>query len=327
VTAAKPSDRDILRMLREAAGPAAEPAPDAPEAQDYEWHRPYRYTPEQTERLRAAGADLADALAAGLADALGEKPELQLRELGEQYGSAIGDALPEGVHVGLEAAEAPAGLVTVRLETAAGWVQRLLGGGAVASGDGDGELSALETELLADLVSAVARACCEHLQAAGASGLAPAGQIVREPLGLVDDADVYCRFAFGIGEGEPSEQGGQGDLVVTLAASRADALLPDADANPRGDADGGAADQSPADPSARVEAHLQSVPFRAAVRLATVEASMRDVAALEPGDVVVLQDLAQPAVLSIQGLDMLAGELVSCQGRRGFRVLGPIRET
>jgi flagellar motor switch/type III secretory pathway protein FliN len=188
--------------------------------------------------------------------------------------------------------------VAISASLAVGWVGRLLGSGDSEAGAGtDRKLSHLEHALLADIVAATARA----MASAAGEGLAltPGDDVVREAIPFAADGPgEFAAMTF-----EPADDAGR--IVFALASDRFQAVLhPESGGQP----DAEAIHRS-------LERYVARAPVRAVAHVGRTTLLGRDLMALEPGDVVLLETGADDLVeIRVHGRAALYGTLARNDG-------------
>jgi flagellar motor switch protein FliM len=301
-------EADVIRRLLDGAKAADAPA-DVPDAADYDWRVPCRLTAAQAARLQRLADDAAKAVSQALAQLLHAEVRLQPSEPTQHYAPALSAAAAEEAHyaVALETADGRrAGALTLAPQKAAQWVALLLGGGG-GQDAAEREMSTLEKAILADAMGAVTAAVSGVIQAAGGPQLGPAGDLHRGEYPLGREEDAYGRVAF-LEEGE-QPPGGISFIVLLDVLEGA--------VGPGGEAVAAAAEQDVRDDVIR---HLERVALPVAVSTRT-ELTMRDILALEPGDVI-LTDLNsdEPMDVLVAGRRTFAGRPVASGGRYAVQI-------
>jgi len=286
----------LLRLIQNAQ--AGRPAGAAAACTDYAWSVPHRFPAQQRQRLEKLAASAGDEICRRLAGLL--RTELKLTSLppAEQYAPHV-RALPAAdvYRVALSSGAAPpCGFLSLAGDVAVGFVERLLGGS-----DSTGvkrALSNLEAALLLDVMWAMAAAVAQAVQAAGGPALS-AGKALVETLapapGVGDDPlDEFCVLAYCL---EGSEQPA---VVVALPC----ALL---------EAAAGAAAQSEASTDElrkTMQAHLGQASVRTEAWLGSAPIAVRELMALENGDVLLLgRQMGEPVQVMAGGNKIAAGTM------------------
>ncbi len=298
----------ILRSLRAAVRrrPPADTVEVDVDAADFDWTVPHRFAPAELGRLDRFAAGAARLMLDRLEAALGARPDLEPVAPAERYGHHAREADPKVHRLALAAGGRPAGLVQVRAKTALAWTDRLLGGSGEAP-DEARPLSPLEATLLVDVAAAAVGGLSDLLTEAGGPALdAPAAVLPPDTEPPFGDADALVRLALrpASGEAEPV-------LAVYLLE---DLLRPVA-------RDRAAPSEAAGDVPAAMRDHLRAAPVRAEARVGTTTLAVRELIALEPGDVLLLDaKLDDPVPLAVEGATVHRGEVVACDGRHGLLV-------
>jgi len=293
-------DAEILDRLL-AAGRSGAPAPAGDDgAVDYDWSVPRHFTNDQSARLeefvRTLTGKLAEAIG-GLFQSQAEvKPcgaeEHYLSGLRAEYAQAGGGySLPLS-----DAGGAACGAVVLGEAATWSYLGRLLGGGSSTPPEGR-EMSALERSLVQDVFVALAGALGGALGEMG--GEAPTAGEVARGVSLGEGEEEYWRVRFQEGGGD-----GPPNITFLLRSEMLDAVVGSGQG-----AAAGAADER----RKRLEEHLGQITVPVEVRLGTVRVPTRDLMALEPGDVLVLDNTpATPVRVLVGGQPVAAGQPVVC---------------
>ncbi len=320
----------LERLLsRAAAGPAGA-GEDVPVA-EYDWTVPNLFVPAQLKRLDDFGKRAAEVVSEGLKTLLRDDLRLLAAPIRQHYALALRRRLSGTTDYCIPLAVAEGqrcGLFQLPLRNALSWVDRLLGGGlARAEEEYLRELSTVEQQLLWDIVATVTAALSAASRQAGGPAFEYADTVSSGEADLPgQDADGYCLLAFrsrpsespDAGEGAAGEEAAAGP-AATLGASlllRSDVLEPIALG-----AAGAAAPEPAGETRKKLLAHLERVDVAAAARLGKIHVPMRDILALEPGDVLVMDTgLAEPIELLAEGAVVLSGFPARCGGRYAMKI-------
>lgn len=286
----------LLRLIQNAQ--AGRPAGAAAACTDYAWSVPHRFPAQQRQRLEKLTVAAGDEIRRRLAGLL--RTELKLTSLpaAEQYAPAV-RAMPAAdvYRVGLSSGAAPpCGFFSLAADVAVGFVERLLGGSSSAGAKRT--LSNLEAALLLDVMSAIAAGVSQALQAAGGPALSAGKALVETGAvapGVGDDPlDGFCVLAYRL---EGSEQPA---VVVALPS----ALL---------DTAAGAAAQSEASTDElrkTMQAHLGQASVWTEAWLGSAPIAVRELMALESGDVLLLgRRMGDPVQVMAGGNKIAAGTM------------------
>ncbi len=295
----------IIDRLRLAARrrAKAKPGDSAPAAVDYDWEVPHHFGAAGRARLDAFAATVARAVAEKLGALLRTEVAIEARPAGERYGATV-RATVEGTYRFPLAGPGGevCGLVRLPAALAVGWVERLLGGTGAAEAR---ELSSMEAALLVDLVAAVVRSLAAVSAEMGGPSVQHVDRMLDddEPLPGRDE-DEFCHLVFAVGE--------RAEVVFVLASETLEPIA-------RGSGDAEPATKAEEVPG-RLAAHLAEAPVRARVELGTTEILVRDLMALEPGDVVVLNAaIEDPVQLRVGERVVAGGRPVTCEGQYAFQ--------
>ena len=300
------SDDDMLRKLLDAAGERPGEA-QGPAVSEFDWQSPCCFTLGQMQRLRELGAAVAKRLGEALAKLLRAETNLEPVQVNLRYGKAAIDAFGacEPYYVPLtDEGSAACGCLVMPAVAATKFVGKFLGATGDSATTGR-KLSPLEQELLLDIVRAVANELSAELTSAGSKGVRT-GQLGRTaPTGM--DLAECCCFAMGsAGADTPL-------LAVVLQCGFVEGVFAASGLTPQ--------KITPQETVQRLAAHLETAPVVATVSLGNAELSMKDVMALETGDVLLLSTKAgQPVDLLVQGQPVAYGLMVRNLDRYAMQI-------
>jgi len=142
-----------------AARQSASAEKDTPDAADFDWSAPRHFTGEQLETLNEVAAAGAEGISRALTKLLQMTVQVQAQLATQHYGPDLQDASQETDCWASVVDDAGnlIGLLVLPASLAARWVARLLGG-IDSDVVEDRELSALESTLLADILTAMGKA-------------------------------------------------------------------------------------------------------------------------------------------------------------------------
>lgn len=267
------------------------------ESTDFDWSRPNAFTREALTRLGGLGTKLADDLSEVLREVLRNNAVLEAVPLVQHYGRELASLVQDrpGYGVRLVADGKGCGFLYLSAAAASGWVAGLLGAGAAPSQDR--ELSNLEATLLLDIVTAMVQKAA--VSAPGLKGLKPDGGILRSPAADGDAArQEYCEFGFIATAGSPPAV-----ALIVQSSAVASVVAPPA---PR---------RAPEDVRKDLLKHIERVNVRGEVWLGQGQVPVRDLIALEEGDVLLLNRLVGESVhLVVQGKTVAAGTPAQSDG-------------
>lgn len=306
-------DAQLVAGLLKAARVRTGPAPQEPEAKEFDWKAPSRFTPDQLARLGDFATGLAGAVSAALGDLLRTKTVLELHGVTQHYASELQawQSQASVYCVALADGQTRCGLVALARSCAAGWVDRSLGA-KTGPQEAPRELTSVEIAILLDILGTLAGAFSQACQKAGGkklpsvSGLLKAEEI-EELIGH-EAAREYCKIALRASEGK-------GDPVLTFVLT-CDAL--------EGVAGSAATRASPTSAEAvrkAVMAHVEQVPITVRVRLGQAQVAMGELMRLEPGDVLLLdRSCDEPAEVLVGQRVVMSGFPASCEGQYALRI-------
>lgn len=296
------SDGQMLRKLQDAAGERPNPV-----AGEFDWKSPSCFTLGQMQRLRELGAAVAKRLGDALAKLLRAEISLEPVQINLRYGKAALDsfAAAEPYYVTLtDEGSADCGCLVMPAVAATRFVGKFLG----ASGDSattGRKLSPLEQELLLDVVRAVANELSAELTSSGAKGV-KTGQLGRAaPTGM--ELAECCCFVMGTsGTDLPL-------VALVLQCGFVEGVFAASGMT--------TAKITQQESAKRLTTHLETAHVMASVWLGNAELSMKDVMALETGDVLLLSTKAgQPVDLMVQGQPLAYGLMVRNLDRYAMQI-------
>jgi flagellar motor switch protein FliM len=301
-------EAEILRMM--AAGGRDRPSrvQTREDIQEYDFLVPHRFTPGHLRRLREFGTQAARNLTASLSAALRGAFPISLASLAEQY--VEHQSLPEKPYnLILTVDGETVGFLTLSIETAAGWVTQLLGGLADNDVEEGRTLSALEVDLLMDLSDRVVKAVSNASRDYDGPVFEHDSGVTTEPIDLAEEGRIaeVCHLNFQRTQGEKT-------LPFTFV------LL-----SPVVEAIAGLVrplERSAEEMREDMLAHVESVHMPVVVRLDDVNLTMREIASLEEGDVILLPNpIEQPIDVIACGKAIMTGRPVQYRGRYGLQIL------
>jgi len=297
------------------------PLPDTDVVVDYDWSVPRRFIPAERQRLQDFAAAAAKLASSELTGFLRLELTLEAGSVTEYYGAdAWNPRSMPAYPVPLTDAESRAcGMLAIPPGLALGWIERLLGGKAPANAPMR-KLTALEAALLLDIAAVLTKALAaashnaglptEALAKAGGPALQHVERVAVDESPLAGhESDECCRFTLATAAG-PNRL----EIAVILASDFLTAI-----ANPE------AVNQKPR-PAAEVRKdilrHLASITASATAKLGTATVTMRDIAAMEADDILLLDRLVgDPVELLVNGSVAHRGLPVTCEGAYAFQVI------
>lgn len=301
-------DLEIIQRLSQAARTRKVPAEPQEDLVEYDWTVPSHFTREQKTSLDEFAAGLSPAISEALSKLLREQIQTGEACVTEQYAGQLrpteepsGDFCVEL----LDSSGRPCGFMALGGAKAFGWVAQLLGGQSLAS-DSAREMSSLEGAILLDIFSALSEALSQILTAAGGSAVSCGTALSREPCGLAEsDAEEYCKITFQ--DPEAPDQPGTSLVVVSTFL---DAVV--------GGSEGAKGNQSSSADDIRTDMlnHLQKVPIVAEAYIGTAFIKVRNMADLQPGDVLLTQSkVDEPINIFVQGKKVFRAYPAVCEGQ------------
>ncbi len=302
-------DLSIVQRLIAAARNAPRDAGEQEPAEDYDWSVPCRYTVGETETIQTCASATASEISKTLGSYLGREIATQPLPIAMFYARK----LPEIDHetplrlTHLLCGGNVCGYVAIPAALAIGWVSQLLGAVKVTGG-GERELSSLEEDLLMDIMGELVRALSSASKASGGSSFSRGDELMTGPETLPEShPGEYCRFSLQL-------SGDDSDAVISFAilCDVLDPLVGGPDA---------AREETPEIRHKKILPHLGHVCVQAEAHLGTAFVTMRDLVALEPGDVLVLDRRAgEPVNLLVDGKEAFLGIPATSQDKYALQI-------
>lgn len=285
-------------------------APATPGVAEYDWHAPNRFIRAERDRLQVFATKAAAGVSRELTALLRNEVPVEIGPVTQNYGAALW--APEknplyGVPL-TDKGGRVVGMVGLPPETAVGWVERLLGGSAGAQA-GARPLSSLESALLLDIVAVMIKTFASASKEAGGPVFQHAEDVSIDKSPLADRADQeFCKFALMV----PGAKG-KVEIAFCLLSELLAPLAEETGLKKRA--------RTAEDIRKDIHGHLESMPVAATARLGTITATMRDIASLEPGDVLLMgRTVNDPIELLVLGNVVLCGFPVACDGYYAIQV-------
>jgi flagellar motor switch protein FliM len=301
-------DERIIQGMLQAAQDRAAPELMGPDAVDYDWSVPHRFGPQAHATVESLGTDIAGRLSRRLRAYLRLEEGLEMVGVTEKYARDLvlppeeGEEREKVAFIGLtDSSGREQGLIRLPLTQASAWVSRLLGGSSDV--EEERELSSLEVSLLEDVLHSVGAEISGALADSGGTSLTCSGDVRTDVEGLDwDETLELCEFPFRPEGSEDPPTLSVFLLADSLAVSQQDS--------------GGDAQMTPEQTQQALVHHfIQGAETTVRARTGGGLASMRDIAALEIGDVLVLETRAQdPIELLARDALVAIGFPVVCEG-------------
>jgi len=303
-----PANAPVASTCPKPRGASAPPA--APQVVDYDWRVPHRFTSAQQQRLAAFARKAADRIATELRHLIHRPVAVEVGGVAEHYGADVWTPRETPLYgVALvDEADQVCGMVGLPPEIAVRWVESLLGGAATTAKEAR-PLSPLEAMILLDVVEAMAKGFSAASKEVGAPALRRAEKVSSDQSPLAE-----CRQGE-FGKITLTTEGDQGQAAFWVAVLSS-SLVAIADPNAL-KKQARTAEETHAD----LAGHMENATVQATARLGTVAVTVRDVAALEPGDVLLLGKSANaPVDVLVLGNVVFRGRPVTCDGRYAVQV-------
>ncbi len=318
MTAHAAQDQDILASLLNAIQTAPKPEVSEDEAAhdnavDYNWDAPSRFPLSSRDALQKTAKKInrkaVEALEA-LTDA-GYIPSAPTAT--EYYGRQINEQVSDTDLYGITILKGTeeVGLVSVGREMGAEWTSRMLGGGGI-NVDAERPLSSMESAVLQDALAVIVEAAVETLTSEGSASFQPGEKVcTSELIPELDPTGEFCKITIQAADNTIAELVLASDLLEPAAGGTTERKI----------------ELAPDEARARMMGHIQHMHLGGAVEVGVARISMRDVIALEPGDVLMLRHRpGEPGSLSVAGRDLAYGLPSQCQGRYALHISSTVEE-
>ena len=318
MTAQAAQDQDILASLLNAIQTAPRPEVNEEEtahdnAVDYNWNAPSRFPLSSRDALQKTAKKInrkaVEALEvltdAGYVPSAPTATEYYGRQINEQ----VSDSDVYGITI-LKGTE-EVGLVSVDRAMGAEWTSRMLGGGGI-NVDAERPLSSMESAVLQDALASIVNAALETLTSAGSASFKPGEKVcASELIPELDATGEFCKITIQAADNTIAELVLASDLLEAAAGNATERKI----------------ELSPDEARARMMGHIQHMHLGGAVEVGVARISMRDVIALESGDVLMLRHRpGEPGSLSVAGRDLAYGLPSQCQGRYALHISSTVEE-
>lgn len=307
MTANEKIDQYVLNMIGQ--NPRPQPQEEAEPAEPFAWDQPWRFTQDMLQHLREFCKRTGSTLAKHLHEVYNDEHELgdiqlQLRfgeqlkpEAGSDSDYIVSIDIPNGRRIGY---------VKLPPVLAMTWIERQLGGRAVAQ-EVHRDLSALESVLMVEATKAAVDVVSESLTESHGQPVAAGDQAYRGDYMLPGEDDtIFVRIELPLVFSEVTLP-----LVLAIEAEYLAAVC-DPSARLR-------RKQAPA--KQRMQGHIERVELGAEVLVGRADVLLRDVMALEAGDVLVLKrECDDPIDLHVEGTQLAKGYPVQVGENYGFQL-------
>lgn len=301
-------DEAALRALLAAAGPGHSPSLRASgDATDYDVYRPHRFTTPQLQRI-ADFAEVATRRLTGILSAQLRGPfQVGVHTLRQEYAGRA-ENLGTCYYLPLERDGTLVGTMIVPLGSAIKWVTKMLGGMIDDQLNIERALSGLETDLLLDICNQVVGGVNLAGEDFQGPQLTHPGRISRDIIDLTEEKQIIECFRLSFAS--EHLEGVRFDLLLLLSE-----MAPVAGSFPPPPIDTEEAYR-------RMLYHVERVPMKIKVCLDSADVTLRDAAAFEAGDVLLLgKCVGEPIDLIVSGKEIMVGLPVQHQGRYALQVL------
>lgn len=297
-------ESDVIRRIASRLGISRPQREDPVAAVDYDWRQCHHYSPAAVAQLKEVLTKAAGVVADKMTDLFHARPEITVDAIDQCFAkealeaSVAGGAWvmnlgrPKGKHCGVLAISSAA---------AAKWVAQLLGDDGASRQEGQA-LSELEQTLLTDITLAVGQAFSKAVTAAKAAEIAPETQLSSSVSAQLDPMADACRISLNVKTATDSST-----LSIVLLCDVLD---------PAVGMDQSAAGVAPERVKAVIMECIKPSPVVISATLGRASVSIRDIADLKAGDVIVLaKDIDEPVEVFLNDNQLCLGQLAEYEGR------------
>ncbi len=301
----------ITQRILEIAYKAPSIDGDTPEAVDFDWTAPRHFTGEQLETLNGIVGGVSRSISKLLTALLPTPIKVHPQPVSQHYGPGlqpIKGQIDYWASIVNGSGDA-CGLLIMPASMAVGWVAKLLGSVDENAGE-DRDLSPLEKSLLTDILDAIGRALSDAFQVEGKAIVRLEAKPTKGHWELPGgEAEEFCRMLF---SQEDQEQG----VSMLISSETFDSLIVGQDESQ--------ARSSTADSLADLEQHVLRSTIRVDAWLGTARATMQDLAALDQGDILLVQKkTGEPVDVMIGEKVILTGLLAKSGSNYAIQIVTP----
>lgn len=303
----QPDEHEPMRQLLLGIVGACPDLKDNPEAEDYDFLVPHRFTPAHRRGLSDFGELAARMITVSLRQVLGPATQVTLSDISEEYAEY---QKTEGrcFKIAIIVDERIMGWLELPSPTALAWITQLLGGVLDDTINQERNLSALESDLLVDVSKRLFEAVSTASQESDgpAVGFQPDVQSAPIDLDIEEDSIEFCRLKF---QSSSSDVKLSFSLVFfsTILESIAGLIRPEK--------------KSPEEVRIEMQDHIEKVTMSVKVRLDKVNVPLREIASLAHGDVLLLNTrINEPIDVIVSGNKIMKGLPVQHAGYYGVHV-------
>jgi len=324
-TDANDLSKEKIQQLLAAIG--SEPTEDATqiETAEYNWHQPYYFGGEQLKTLDNFIEKVAAATAEKFATLAHSNFNVTIVSTTQQYANELLNQLPESekgdYYLGFGTDhDHPCGFISITPQTAIVLTTQLLGDSdssdeSESEKSPDRDLSQLEESLLLDIASALVEAfsaSCDNYTLHPAKGLLQ-GQWPLELQGT----EEMCKIVFGIKKDQSGDSLELGLLIPCCEIERAAGITAQT-----------AGKFSAEDISEAILQHIQQVPVRVTVQLASTILSFKEIMNLQIDDILILdKKIDEPVELIVDGRTVCRGRPAKSAGEYAMVITEPLCDT
>lgn len=296
---------NLRELLRGIVG-ACPDIKENPDAVDYDFLVPHRFTPAQCDCLKDFGLLSARMLTESLRKVLGATMQITLLSVTEEF-AKLQKTKDKCFRIALTLKEQIMGWLELPSPTALAWIIQLLGGIVDDKIHQEKSLSTLESGLLLDISKRVFKAVSTASQESDGPEISyqPSVQSIPIDLNIEEDIIEFCRLTF---KSSKTDEELTFSLVFlsTILEPIAGLIRPEK--------------KSPDDITLEMQEHIYEIPMTIEVQLDEVDIPLRDIASLETGDVLLLnKQINEPVDIIISGKKIMKGLPVQYKGRYGVQ--------
>ncbi len=300
------NEYEFLRELLQGIIGACPDVKENPDAEDYNLLIPHRFTPEQREALNNFGLLAARLITKSLKQVLSPATQVSLISVTEEYYKG---QKTEGkcFRIALVLEGQVMGWLELPSPTSLAWITQLLGGMVDDKINQEKALSTLESGLLLDVSERVFKAISTASQESNGPEIIfqPIVQETPIDLDIKDNIIEFCRLTFQSSEAE-NELNFSVVFLSAVLEPIAGLIRP--------------AKKSPDEVRQDLQEHLDEVSMSIKVQLDEVNITLRDIASLKDGDVLLLSKrISEPVDILVSDKKIMKGLPVQYKGRYGVQ--------
>jgi flagellar motor switch protein FliM len=297
-------ESDVIRRITSRLGVGRPTREDPVTAVDYDWRQCHHYGPAAVGQLKEAITKAGSAVADKLTDLFHAKPDITVESLEQSFAKEALEAAAAGgawtMNLNRQKGK-NCGVMAIGMVTAGKWVSQLLGDDSTKREEGK-ELSELEQTLLVDLTFAIGQSFSQALAASKAPQIAAETQMSKNLTAQLDPMADACRITLTVKTANDSSK-----LDIVLLCDVLDPVV---------GMDQSAAGLLPERVKAMMMECIKPSPVVINATLGGASISIKDIADLKAGDVLVLaRSIDEPIEVFMNGKELCVGQLAEYEGR------------